>query len=110
MITTITRDELHAKLGQVTLIEALPAAHFEAEHLPTAVNAPELPTAETATKLIPELTSPVVVYCSGFGCPRSRAAAITLQRLGYVDIAVYEGGKADWQEAGLPMEGTRYAA
>src|SRR5690606_38367337 len=42
MSTVITRDELlHAmSKGTITLIEALPAAHYAAEHLPGAINAP----------------------------------------------------------------------
>ncbi|MEO5922008.1 MAG: rhodanese-like domain-containing protein [Pseudolysinimonas sp.] len=100
----VSRDELQRRLGEVVLIEALPTPHYELEHLPTAVNLPGVPTAEAAAALIPDPTSPVVVYCSGLSCTRSRATAIGLQKLGYTDVAVYEGGKADWTENGLQLE------
>jgi rhodanese-related sulfurtransferase len=100
----VAREELHRRLGEVVLIEALSPLHYELEHLPTAVNLPGAPTPEDAAALIPDLNSPVVVYCSGLSCTRSRATAIGLQKLGYTDVAVYEGGKADWSEHGLPFE------
>lgn len=104
MLTTIDRQTLRQRLGAVVLIEALPAAHFAREHLPTAVNLPDLPDEHTARALIPQHAAPVVVYCSGVACTRSRATAAALARLGYTDVRVYEGGKADWADAGLPFE------
>ena len=42
----------------------------------------------------------VIVYCrSGH---RAALAAVTLQSLGYANVANLEGGFAAWQEAGLP--------
>ena len=41
------------------------------------------------------------------GGGRSKAAAAAYSRLGYTDVRVYTGGKADWAEAGLPFDGTR---
>jgi rhodanese-related sulfurtransferase len=102
--TSISRDELQRRLGRVTLIEALPSAHYALEHIPTAVNLPGLPTAESAAALIADQSTPVVVYCAGMSCTRSRATAVALQKLGYTDVAVYEGGKADWAAAGLAFE------
>jgi 3-mercaptopyruvate sulfurtransferase SseA len=34
-------------------------------------------------------------------------AAAAFTRLGYPDVRVYDGGKADWADAGLPFDGTR---
>lgn len=40
MVRTITRDEVSAKIdsGTAVVVEALPAAYYEAEHLPGALN------------------------------------------------------------------------
>jgi rhodanese-related sulfurtransferase len=104
----ISRDELRRLLdaGAVVLVEALPAPHFEAEHIPGAVNVPAV-TAEAAAAVAPNTSATVVTYCSGPSCGRSKAAAAAFLRLGYSDVRVYVGGKADWADAGLPFEGAR---
>lgn len=106
MSTVITREALvHAMdQGTVTVLEALPAAHYAAEHLPGAINVPGDLTPADAARLIPDLARTVVVYCSGPGCRRSTVTAAALTRAGYADVRVYAGGKADWFAAGLPME------
>jgi rhodanese-related sulfurtransferase len=105
---TIGRDDLRALLdtGAVTLIEALPAAHHAAGHLPGAVNVPGDLTADLAARLAPDRSATMVVYCSGPGCARSRVTAAALIRLGYTDVRVYPGGKSDWAAAGLPLHAT----
>jgi rhodanese-related sulfurtransferase len=101
----IARDELLTLLdnGSATLVEALPRAHYEADHLPGAVNVSGELTVETATRVSPDPAATVVVYCSGPSCSRSRVTAAAFERLGYTDVRVYEGGKSDWAAAGLPF-------
>ena len=96
--------------GGVTLVEALPQLAYEAEHLPGAVNVPDRLTRNLAAELAPDLGAAVVVYCSGPACSRSRATAAQFERLGYRDVRIYPGGKLDWSDAGLPLEGARHAA
>ena len=105
----ISRDNLRALLdaGTVTLVEALPAPHYDAEHLPDAVNLSGELTADLAARLAPDRNRTVVTYCAGPSCGRSKIAAAAFTRLGYPDVRVYEGGKADWAEAGLPLPGAR---
>ncbi|MBO3742671.1 rhodanese-like domain-containing protein [Actinoplanes flavus] len=107
----ISRDDLRALLdaGSVTLVEALPEPHYDAEHLPGAVNLPSDLTAELAAQLASDSAGTVVTYCSGPSCGRSKVAAAAFGRLGYRDVRVYEGGKMDWAAAGLPFEGSRTA-
>lgn len=109
LMDTIGRDELVALLAQpgTVLVEALPAEHYEAEHLPGAVNLPGDLDAEAAARLAPDKTALVVTYCSGGLCRRSTTAARAFETLGYTNVRVYEGGKADWLEAGLSLDGTR---
>lgn len=112
MPENVTRDELVTLLERdaATLIEALPSAHFAAEHLPGAVNVPGELTAADATRLVPDRDRTVVVYCSGPGCGRSTVTATAFAGLGYTDVRVYAGGKADWFAGGLPMERARAAS
>lgn len=48
-------------------------------------------------------SSPVVFYCYGWNCIRSRKAAIVVSRLGYKNILVYRGSSADWEAEGFPL-------
>jgi len=67
MPTPIDRNELQRMLGEerAQLVEVLPAAEFEQEHLPSAINIPltELDR-ERARQLDRE--RPVVVYCHDY--------------------------------------------
>ena len=63
MPTPIDRDEVQRLIADgAQLIEVLPAAEYEDEHLPTAINVPlkEL-DAKTTRQLDP--SRPVIVYC-----------------------------------------------
>jgi rhodanese-related sulfurtransferase len=98
------------KEGTITLIEALPAPHYAAGHLPGAINVPGELTAQDAARIAPDRDRTVVVYCSGPGCGRSKVTAAAWIHAGYTDVRVYVGGKADWFAAGLPMEPTAAAS
>ncbi|MFI7707470.1 rhodanese-like domain-containing protein [Nonomuraea sp. NPDC049480] len=105
----ISREDLLALLesGGVQLVEALPVDAFAAEHLPGARNVPDQVSAELAERVAPDRAAPVVVYCSGPYCNRSKIAAAAFARLGYADVRVYAGGKEDWAQAGLAFESGR---
>ena len=56
-----------------------------------------------APTLLPDRDAQIVVYCTET-CASSDAVARRLEELGYGNVAVYEGGKADWAEHNLPLE------
>ena len=108
MIPTITREHLQRKLehgGNVILVEALPESDYHDGHLPGAINLPNYHVQELASQLLPDKQAEIVVYCAG---PTSSAAEIVAAELaesGYSNVRVYQGGKEDWINAGLPTEG-----
>lgn len=107
MTRTITRDELKARLdaGEPTvIIEALPQRHFDAGHLPGAINIPHDAVKERAASELPDRDAVIVVYCASTECRNSRIAAETLTAAGYRNVHEYIEGKKDWQEAGYPLE------
>ena len=112
MYTPITREELIAALDvdAVTLVEALPATQYDAEHLPGAINVPGELSAARAAQIAPVRDRTVVAYCSGPACGRSKVTAAAFDALGYTAVRVYTGGMADWFAAGLPFEGARVAS
>ena len=103
---TITRTELRGLIdaGTVTLVEALPASYYDDGHLPGAINIPHTEVRELAPSLLPDKDAQIVVYCADERCPNSGIAAHVLIKLGYSDVRTYPEGKADWVEAGLPLE------
>lgn len=102
----ITCEELQSAIadGEVVLLEALPPAYYDAEHLPGAKNLPLDEIETLAGVLVPDRSTPIVTYCTGRSCPNSGIAAARLRRLGYTNVRAYEAGKEDWLGAGLPTE------
>ena len=106
MPARITRDALVARLAEPdrpVLVEALGAAFYADAHLPGALNVPAGRVDDLAPVLLPDLGAEIVVYCSGT-CSSAELVAGRLAELGYRDVAVYDGGKEDWVEHGLPVE------
>lgn len=106
MPTTINHDELLSALRQPDppiLIEALGADYFADAHLPGAINIPVAQVDQLAPRYLLDPDADLVVYCSG-ACDSSRLAARRLEALGYRNVRVYDGGKEEWVELGLPVE------
>ena len=105
MSTPATRDQVREAVADgVTIVEALPAAYFEDGHLPGAANLPHDADEATIATVLPDPGRTVVVYCSNRSCANSGILGRRLDQLGYADVRVYEAGKQDWIEAGLPLE------
>ncbi len=47
----------------------------------------------------------IVVYCASYMCVASRLAWQKLDAMEFKNIWAYEGGMAEWHQAGLPVEG-----
>ncbi len=104
---TISREELLSMLERrepLVLLEALPEKYYRAGHLPGALQLDYERTREPAAQLAPDRGVPVVVYCASEACRNSHVAAALLEKLGYLSVRVYSGGKADWSAAGLVLE------
>ena len=106
MIPLVTRDKLREMLDtrQAVLVDALPAAYYEREHLPGALNLVGADVVELAPQLLPDQEALIVTYCSNTACSNSEAVARALRALGYRNVHKYAEGIQDWVEAGLPTE------
>lgn len=104
----VALDELDDLLADgAVLVDARNSVAFAAGHLPGAVSLPlgdfsQLRAGFTAK--IP-LTTTLITYCSGFGCPDSFDLGVLLLAAGYQDVLVYEGGVPEWRDAGRSLEG-----
>jgi rhodanese-related sulfurtransferase len=105
-MNTINASELKKQLDQgaaITLLEALPLKYYQAEHLPGAVNLPLEKLEENAPRLLPRKDAALVVYCASSTCENSDIAARALKKLGYTNVTVFPGGKAEWKHFGYEL-------
>jgi rhodanese-related sulfurtransferase len=104
-IYTISREELQAKLARgddFKLIMALNRWAFDAKHIPGSLHFDTPEQLRAAVRPDDE----IVVYCSNVDCLSSVAVYRDLVRHGYTNVRRYAGGLIDWEDAGLPLEGT----
>ena len=108
------RDEVFASIknDEVSLIDAMPAAHYQGEmvmydrpgHIPGALNIPVFtlldesgrfrPHDELASMIGGDLNARAITYCGG-GIAAS-ANAFVMTRLGFTDVAVYTASLQEW--------------
>ena len=89
------------------LVDALSLISYAASHLPGAINIPPERVDELAPRRLPDLDAEIVVYCASPSCASSVEVAERLVEIGYTRVRHYAGGKRDWIDAGLPLEGGR---
>jgi rhodanese-related sulfurtransferase len=104
-VRTIDRDELKQKLDRrddLKLIMALNRWAYDAKHIPGSLHF------DTPSELYAAVrpTDEVVVYCSAVDCLSSVALYRDLIARGYRNVRRYAGGLLDWEDAGLPLEGS----
>lgn len=106
MVALITRDQLRAEIdaGTVTVVDALGGEYYQRQHLPGAIPLVEEDVAAQASQLLPDLTAPIVTYCSNPSCPNSQRVAERLSALGYTNLRKYREGIEDWVASGLPVQ------
>ncbi|MGI9557289.1 MAG: rhodanese-like domain-containing protein [Solirubrobacterales bacterium] len=101
---TISREELKAALDEgadIKLVMTLGDFGFQAKHIPGSM---QLKSFKEAKEMF-DPADEIVVYCSDEDCGASQMAYHTLKRSGYENVRRYSGGIADWEDAGLPLEG-----
>ncbi len=106
---TIDRAELSRWMNEgreFALVEVLAPEAFRAFHLPGAINVPvhQKGFGAAIERAVPAKDRPVVVYCQDKDCHASPEAAERMEQSGYRQVYDYEAGKADWKEAGLPVQ------
>jgi rhodanese-related sulfurtransferase len=107
MSMQLTLSQLQARLAQPVppiLVDALGERYFAADHLPGAINIPHTASDEILRARLPDRGAEIVTYCANPACQNSHMLAHRLQVLGYRNVAVFPGGKKEWQEAGLALE------
>ena len=104
-IRTIGRAELKGMLDRgddFRLVMALGRWAYDAKHIPGSL---QFDTPEALYAAV-RPDDEVVVYCSNVDCLASVALYRDLVRRGYSKVRRYSGGLMDWEDAGLPLEGS----
>ena len=107
-IETIDSEELKAKLDRgddFRLVMTLHDWAFRAMHIPGSIHYKSVEDALAGL----DVNDEIVVYCSNVDCVASQFAYRGLVENGYTNVRRYSGGLAEWQSAGLPLEGESIA-
>lgn len=108
MNASVAASELQKLIngGSVCLIDVLLPEDFECRHIPGAGNACvyEMVFLERAAGCIPDQDSVVVVYDASGTTRAARTAKEKLERAGYRNVTILEGGLQAWQAAGFEVE------
>lgn len=104
-MTTMNSEDLRAALGtadELALLDLREQGEFGACHLFWAVNAPLSRLELEVPRLVPRLSTPIVVTTAGDGELAARATA-ALAALGYSDVTVCPDTPDDWAAAGFTL-------
>lgn len=108
MNATITAHELQQLIasGTVSLIDVLLPEDFACRHIAGAGNACvyEMVFLERIAECVPERDKAVVVYDDSGTTLAARTAKEKLERAGYRNVAILEGGLQAWQASGFAVE------
>jgi len=104
-VRTIGREELQRKLaggGALRLVMCRPEREFQTKRIPGSIHF------ETRDEMLAGLKrdDEVVLYCTNTECLASQVVYRFLVEHGYTNVWRYAGGLVDWEEAGLPLDGT----
>ena len=111
MESTIQAHALQKLLQSDTpplLLHVLPEEHFAQCHLPGAQNACiyEMAFADRVGELVPDTSTPLVVYGEGGPSLDSEVAAARLRASGYSNVTDFRGGLDEWTNEGFGTEGS----
>lgn len=97
-----------AKKSGLVVVNVLDKELYDDCHIADSINIPldELDQKMNTIRRDAE----VVFYCSNYQCTGSGYAAEKFRAKGFENVSVYEGGMAEWYQAGLPIKGDHLKA
>jgi len=103
-VREVTVDDVKQMLdskADFLLIDVREDNEWAKDHLPAAVHLGKGILERDVEQRVPDLGTPLVLYCGGGF--RSALAADALQRMGYTNVASMDGGIREWRAKGLPL-------
>ena len=104
-IQTISVHELKNRRdanSNLCLIDVREPDEWQALRIPGALHMPKAELPALIEKTIPDRNCPVYLHC--LGGVRSLHAAESLLQMGYKEVYSIDGGIAEWEMAGYPIE------
>jgi rhodanese-related sulfurtransferase len=103
-IREVSIDDVKSRLDQgdkFVLVDVREESEYAKDHLPGAIHLGKGVIERDIEDRVPELNTPVVLYCGGGY--RSALAADNLQRMGYTNVLSMDGGIRGWREKHFPL-------
>jgi len=106
----ITTSDLARQLDgpdDFVLINVLPRASFEKQHIQGSQNVPvdDRNFTDRVVKMVGgDKNQNVIVYCANKSCDASLKAVRRLEQAGFSNVVDYEAGMEAWQAAGHPVD------
>lgn len=103
-VREVSIDDVKTRLDrgqQFLLIDVREESEYAKDHLPGAVHLGKGIIERDIEERVPELSTPLVLYCGGGY--RSALAADNLQKMGYTNVLSMDGGIRGWREKHFPL-------
>src|ERR1700704_1423938 len=104
-VREVSIDDVKGRLDRgdkFILVDVREESEDAKDHLPGAIHLGKGVIERDIEERVPELNTPVVLYCGGGY--RSALAADNLQKMGYTNVISMDGGIREWREKSLPLE------
>src|SRR5437868_12120869 len=103
-IREVSVDDVKARLDRAEkflLVDVREESEYAKDHLPRAIHLGKGVIERDIEQRVPELDTPVVLYCGGGY--RSALAADSLHKMGYTNVFSMDGGIRRWRDSNLPL-------
>ena len=103
-VREVSIDDVKARLDRgdkFVLVDVREESEYAKDHLPGAIHLGKGIIERDIEERVPELNTPVVLYCGGGY--RSALAADNLQKMGYSYVLSMNGGIRGWREKHFPL-------
>ena len=103
-VREVSIDDVKARLDRgdkFILVDVREESEYAKHHLPGAIHLGKGVIERDIEEHVPELNTPVVLYCGGGY--RSALAADNLQKMGYGNVLSMNGGIRGWREKHFPL-------
>jgi len=103
-IREVSLDDVKTRLDRgerFLLVDVREESEYAKDHLPGAIHMGKGIIERDIEERVPELDTPVVLYCGGGY--RSALAADNLQKMGYTNVLSMDGGIRGWREKSFPL-------
>ncbi len=103
-VREVSIDDVKARLDRgdkFVLVDVREESEYAKDHLPGAIHLGKGIIERDIEERVPELNTPVVLYCGGGY--RSALAADNLQKMGYSNVLSMDGGIRGWREKNFPL-------